>query len=198
MLHDRGRDVENVRLLEGILAEHPGDLLAAKDDHRHAVHLRGHDAGDGISSAGAGGDENDGRLAGGAGVTVSHVHGTLFVADEDELHVRLHGLEGVKDRDGRAAGVTEDVFDAEVGEGFDEGLCAVHFGCAHELWGENCCFGGEGGVKSQNGKPKFASFWSKQAILNHLSAKNSLFEPNRGDSGAEAGRKRVKSPAFRG
>ena len=119
MLHDRGRDVEDVGFLEGILPEHPGDLLAAEDDHRDAVHLRGHDAGDGISCTGAGGDENDRRLAGGAGVTVRHVNGTLLMTDENELHVRLHGLQSVEDRDGCATGVAEDILNAEIGEGLN-------------------------------------------------------------------------------
>ena len=138
MLHDRGRDVEDVGLLESIFAQHPAHRLAAEDDHRNAVHLRRHEAGDGVASARAGGDENDGGLAGGAGVAVSHVNGTLLMADENELHVRLHGLQRIKDRDGRATGVAEDILNAEIGEGFDERLRAVHFLLTHDDWGENC------------------------------------------------------------
>ena len=92
VLHHRGRDVENVRFLEGVLAQHPAHRLAAEHDHRHAVHLRSHQASDRIASARAGGDENDSRLTRGAGVTIRHVDGALLMADEDELHVRLHGL----------------------------------------------------------------------------------------------------------
>ena len=156
VLHDGGRDVEDVRLLEGILPEHPGDLLTAEDDHRHAVHLRGHEAGDGIASAGAGGDENHSGLAGGTGIAIGHVNSALLVADEDELHVRLDRFESVEDRDRRAAGVTEDVFDAEVGESFDEGLSAVHFLLTHGFGCENWYFEHQSGVKGQNGKVKFA------------------------------------------
>jgi hypothetical protein len=65
------------------------------------------------------------------------VDGSLLVADEDELHVRLDRLEGVEDRDRGAAGVAEDVLDAEVGEGFDERLCAVHFPAFEDVAGEN-------------------------------------------------------------
>ena len=44
-------------------------------------------------------------------------------------------FERVKDRDGRSAGVAEDVFDAEIVESSDERLCAVHFLVAHKNWG---------------------------------------------------------------
>lgn len=134
VLNDGLGDVEDVSFLEGVLAEHPGDGLAAEDDHGDGVHLGGHEAGDGVAGAGAGGDENDGGLAGGAGVAIGHVNGALFMADEDEFHVRLDGFEGVKDGEGGTAGVTEDILDTEVGEGFDEGLSAVHGGCVHKIW----------------------------------------------------------------
>ena len=134
MFHHGLGDIEDVGFLECVFAEHPGDGLAAEDDHGDGVHLGGHEAGDGVAGAGAGGDENDGGLAGGAGVAVGHVNGALFVADEDELHVRFDGFEGVEDGEGGAAGVAEDVLDAEVGEGFDEGLGAVHGGCVHKIW----------------------------------------------------------------
>jgi hypothetical protein len=69
------------------------------------------------------------------------------VADENELHVRLHGLQSVKDRDGCATGVAEDILDAEICEGFDERLRAVHFLLAHDGWGENCDLEGENGCE---------------------------------------------------
>ena len=108
-------DVEDVGFLEGVFAEHPGDGLAAEDDHGDGVHLSGHEAGDGVASAGAGSDQNDGGFAGGASVAVGHVDSALFVADQDELHVGFDGFERVKDGEGSAAGVAEDIFDAEVG-----------------------------------------------------------------------------------
>ena len=45
VLYDRHGDAEDVRLLEGVLAKHAGDLLAGDHQHRHRVHVRGHDPG---------------------------------------------------------------------------------------------------------------------------------------------------------
>jgi hypothetical protein len=132
MLNDGLGDVEDVGFLEGVFTKHPGNGLAAEDDHGDGVHLSGHQAGDGVASAGAGSDQNDGGFAGGASVAVGHVDSALFVADQDELHVGLDGFERVKDGEGSSTGVTKDIFDAEVGEGFDEGLSAVHGGVSHK------------------------------------------------------------------
>ena len=164
VLHDRGRDVEDVGFLEGVLAQHPTHRLTAKDDHRDAVHLRRHETGDGVAGARAGSDENDGGLASGTGVAVSHVNGTLLMADENELHVRLHRLERIKDRDGCSAGIPEDVLDAEICEGFDERLRAVHFLLAHDDWGENCDLEGENGSGIGNRNLKMGVFGVKIAI----------------------------------
>jgi hypothetical protein len=131
VLHHRHGDAEDVRLLESILAEHPGHGLAGDHDHRHGVHHRGHQAGHGIAGTGAGGHQYGGGLAGGAGVAVGHVDGALLVADEDELHLRLDRLKSVEDGNRRSTGVAENVLDAEVIERFDQGLCAVEFLFAH-------------------------------------------------------------------
>jgi hypothetical protein len=80
------------------------------------------------------GPEVTSTAAGGAGVAVRHVNRALFVAYEDELHLGLHGLQRVEDRDRGSAGVSEDVFDAEIVEGFDQGLCAVQLLVAHKNW----------------------------------------------------------------
>ena len=133
MLHDRSRDVEDVGFLEGILAQHPGHLLPAQNDHRHAVHHGRHDPGYSIAGTRAGGDEHSGRLACGTRIAISHVNGSLFMTDEDELHVRLHGFQSVKEGQGGSAGVPEDILDAECIEGFDKRLSAVHFFGWHEF-----------------------------------------------------------------
>ena len=101
MLHHRNRDAENVRLLEGVLTEHPGHRLTGDHEHRYRVHHRRHQSGHGISSTGAGCHQHSGGTTGGAGVAICHVDRTLFVADEDELHLGLDRFERVEDRDGR-------------------------------------------------------------------------------------------------
>ncbi len=119
VLHHRNGDAENVGLLERILAEHPGHRLAADHEHRDGIHHRGHQAGHGISRSGTRGHEHRGRTTGRTGIAVGHVNRALLVADEDELHLRLDRFKSVEDGDGCSAGVAEDVFDAEVIEGFD-------------------------------------------------------------------------------
>jgi hypothetical protein len=91
------------------------------------------------------------------------VNSTLLVADEDELHVRFDRLQSIEDRDRRAAGVAEDVFDAEIGEGLDERLRAVHFLITHDDWGENCEFDSKSAWGMANHNQKLAKFelsWS--------------------------------------
>ena len=133
VLHHRNGDAENVGLLEGVLAEHPGHGLTANDEHRHGVHHGGHETGDGVAGAGAGGHEHRGGAAGRAGVAIGHVHGTLLVAHEDEFHLGLHRLQGVENRNRGTAGIAENVLDAEVVEGLDERLGAVHGRFAHKI-----------------------------------------------------------------
>ena len=135
VLHHRDGDAENVGFLERVLAEHPRHRLTGDHEHRHRIHHRGHQAGDGVSRTGAGSHQHGGRPTGGAGVAVGHVHGSLLVADEDELHLGFDRLERVENRDRRSAGISENVFDPEVVEGLDKRLCAVHLIFTHENWG---------------------------------------------------------------
>jgi hypothetical protein len=46
--------------------------------------------------------------------------------------------------------------------------------CSWE-WGENCDFGGQSGVKSQNSKVKFATFWVKLGFLRRERFENDTF-----------------------
>ena len=133
VLHHRNGDAENVGLLEGVLAEHPGHGLTANDEHRHGVHHRGHETGDGVAGAGAGSHEHRGGAAGRTGIAIGHVHGTLLVAHEDEFHFCLHRLQGVENRNRGTAGISENVLDAEIVEGLDERLSAVHGRFAHKI-----------------------------------------------------------------
>ena len=125
-------DSENVGLLEGVLAQHPGDLLSADHDHGDGIHLCSHESGDGVSSSWSGSDKNGSGLSGGAGVAVSHVHGALLVTNEDEFHLRFHRFEGVENWNRGSSGISEDVFDSQVIEGFNEGLCSVELLLAHK------------------------------------------------------------------
>ena len=147
VLHHRNGDAENISLLEGVLAEHPGHGLTANHQHRHRVHHRGHQAGDGVAGAGAGGHQHRSGAASRAGIAIGHVHRALLVTHEDEFHLRLHRLQGVENRNRGTAGIPENVLDPEIVEGPDERLCAVHGRFAHKIgvgegkfidWQVNC------------------------------------------------------------
>ena len=133
VFHHGHRDAEDVSFLEGVLAEHPGDLLTAEDHHGHRIHRSGHETRDRVSGTGAGGHQNGGGLASGPGITVRHVDGPLFVAHEDELHARLDRLQRVEDGESRPTRVTENILDSEAIEGLEERLGAVEFLCCHEV-----------------------------------------------------------------
>ena len=118
-------DADGVGLLEGVVADHEGRDLAGEDDDRDRVHQRVGHAGDGVGGAGAGGDEDDAGLAGGAGVALGGVGRGLLVAHEDVADVVL--LEDrVVDRQHRAAGIAEDGVDALVLQGLNDHLGAGH------------------------------------------------------------------------
>ena len=67
-------------------------------------------------------------LAGGAGVAVGHVAGALLVADEDEVDLGV--VEGVEGGQDRAAGITEGIGDAVLGEHLDEDLASRSCRCS--------------------------------------------------------------------
>ena len=108
VLHDRVRDAGDVRLLEGVLAEHRQDLLAADHDHRRGVHQRREQArsrcwsrpGPEVTSTTPG---SPGR----ARIAVRHVGRALLVAHQDQLDRGVD--ERVEDRHRGAAGEAEDV-----------------------------------------------------------------------------------------
>ena len=134
VFHHRHRDAENIRLLERVLAEHPGYLLPANHHHRHAVHLRCHEAGHGVAGSRPRGHQHGGGPTGRAGVAIGHVHRTLLVPNQDELEILLDRLERIKDRQRGTTRVTENVFNAKTIQSPDEGLCSIHLRCFHENW----------------------------------------------------------------
>ena len=118
VLHDRIRDPGDVRLLEGVLAQHRQDLLAADHDHRRGVHQRREQAGHGVGRSRAGGDQHDAGPPGRARVSVRHVGRALLVAHQDQLDRGVD--QRVEDRHRRAAGEAEDVLHALALEALDQ------------------------------------------------------------------------------
>ena len=119
VLRDRARDAAGVGFLEGVVADGQGGNLAGERDHRDAVHVGGREAGDDVRGAGAGRDDADARLPGGARVGVGHVGAALLVAGQDQ--VQLLGLgELVEDVEDRPAGIREDRLHAQAFEPLDD------------------------------------------------------------------------------
>ena len=125
VLDHRHGDADDVRLLERVGADDTTRDLTRDDDHGHGVHEGGRDAGDSVRGAGAGGDEHDADLAGGASVAVGHVGRTLLVACQDVVDF-LAVVERVVDLDGLATGIAKERVDALGLETGDDGLGAGH------------------------------------------------------------------------
>jgi hypothetical protein len=125
MLGAGAGDADGVGLLEGVVADHEGRHLAGQHDQRDRIHQRVGQAGDGVGRAGAGGDQHDAGLAGGARIALGGMHRALFVAHEDVADVVLL-KDLVIDRKHGAAGIAEYDLDALILQGLDHHLRAGH------------------------------------------------------------------------
>jgi|TARA_B110000908_G_scaffold12194_1_gene14146 hypothetical protein len=54
------------------------------------------------------------------------------MSGEDKLEVTFDGDKGVENGDGGTSGISENVFNPQIVESFDESLCSVELLCAHE------------------------------------------------------------------
>src|SRR5262249_25971303 len=102
------RDADDVRLLEGVVADELGrDLTGDRDDGRR-VHHRVGEAGDEVRRAGAARGHANADFARGAGVAFRGVRRALLVAHEDVVDALPLLVELVVHVEDRAAGVAED------------------------------------------------------------------------------------------
>ena len=108
VLDARPGDPDAIDLLKCVAADRVGGYLSGNHHHGDRVHVRGRDAGDRVRGAGTRRDQNDARLARGAGVAVRHVRRTLLVANEDVLDVILR-VNLVVDVEHGSAGIAEEV-----------------------------------------------------------------------------------------
>ena len=122
---DRHGDAGDVDFLEGVGAEQFAAHLASDADDGRGIEHGGGDAGDHVGCAGAAGGHGDADATSGARITVGHVRGALFVAHENV--VELGFAEGVVDGKNRAAGISENMLHAQLGERFAENFCAGEF-----------------------------------------------------------------------
>ncbi|MHC2575132.1 hypothetical protein ACVMH6_007460 [Rhizobium leguminosarum] len=114
-----------VTFLESVGADQRGRNLAGQADERDRIHQRVLQRCDGIGGARTRGHQHDADLAGGAGVTFGRMACPLLVANEDVLDILL--LEDlVVDRQDRAAGIAEDMFDAVVLQRLENDLRSRH------------------------------------------------------------------------
>ena len=82
MLGDGHRDALNVGFLKAVLADARGGYVAGKGHQRHRVHISGGDAGDQVGSTRAAGGQHHAGAAGGPGVAVCCMGGSLLVSGE--------------------------------------------------------------------------------------------------------------------
>ena len=111
VLHDGHGDAHDIGFLEGIRADDRTGHLAGDDDQRHAVHVSGGDAGDGVRGTGTRRDDDRSRTARGTCIAIGRMHGALLVARQvmaDDLRV----VQRIVHLDGLPARVTEHHVDA--------------------------------------------------------------------------------------
>ncbi len=125
VLGDGRRNAHDVSLLEGIRADQRGPHLAGDGDHRDRVHVGIGDGRHEVGGARAGGDDARAHPAGGVGVALGRVAGTLLMPREDVaqdrgIHQRVIG------REDRAARDAEDVGHPRELKRTDQGLCSRH------------------------------------------------------------------------
>ncbi len=89
VLHHRTGDADHVGLLECILPDHAGRYLTGQDHQGDGVHVGGRDPRDAVGRARTRGHQHCAHLAGGAGVTVRHMHRGLLVPHQDMLHLAV-------------------------------------------------------------------------------------------------------------
>jgi hypothetical protein len=105
VLGDGQRDAGDVRLLERVAADEVRGDLTGDEHGGDGVEHRVRDSRGQVGGSGTGGREGHADLAGGAGVTISHVSGALLVANQDVMD-RILG-HGVVDGQEAAARVAE-------------------------------------------------------------------------------------------
>ena len=111
VLGDRESDAGGVGLLEGVGADGGARHLSDNGDDGNGVHLGRGDAGYEVGRSGAGRGPAYANPAGHTGITVGGVGGSLLVAGEDVVKLRILRQSLVEGED-RSARKTEEVYDA--------------------------------------------------------------------------------------
>ena len=86
VLRDRPCDAHDIRLLEGVVADHSRRHLARECHNRDRIHVGGGDSRYEVCRTGAGGCDTDADPSGGAGVAVGSMCRRLFVTGKDKIN----------------------------------------------------------------------------------------------------------------
>ncbi len=105
VLRARPRNADNIRLLEGVIADERRIHLTGEYHDGHRIHIGGCNAGHRICGPRAGGHKGCADPRGGARVAVCRVHGRLLVSHEDLFYVRV--IEGIGDIEHGPPGVAK-------------------------------------------------------------------------------------------
>ncbi len=125
MLGAGARDADRVAFLERVAADHMRGNLAGEADERDGIHQRVGQPGHGIGRAGARRNQQHADLARRARIAFGRVRGALLMAYEHVTDAVL--LEQfVIDRQHRAAGIAEDIFDTLIGKGLQDDFRTSH------------------------------------------------------------------------
>ena len=122
VLRDRHSDARDVHFLKRVGPEQfAADLASDADDGRRIEHGGG-DAGDHVRRTGAGRSHGHTNAAGSARISVGHVRGALFVANQYVM--QLGFADCVVDGKNRAAGITENVLHAQTASSVSQRISA--------------------------------------------------------------------------
>src|SRR6266852_491783 len=122
VLGDRHGDAGDIDFLKRIGAEELAADLPGDANHWRGVQHGGRDPRDHVGGAWTGGGHSDAYAAAGSRIAVGHVRGALFVAHEDV--VQLGFAKRVVHGKNRAAGITEDMAYAKLGQRLTENFRA--------------------------------------------------------------------------
>ena len=119
-------DADGIGFLEGVRTDQRGRHLSGDHYHRDRIHEGIGNAGDGIGSPRAAGDQYHAGLAGGAGIALRRVGRRRFVAHQNVADA-LIAEQRVVDRQHCATGIAEHIFDPQPHQAFDQNGCPAPF-----------------------------------------------------------------------
>ena len=122
VLRDGQRDARDVDLLEGVGADEGVGHVARDGDERGGVEVCGGNARHEVRGARARSGDDDADLAGGTGIAVGRMGGSLLMSGQDMVNLVLILENGVINVDDLASGITEDRLAALLDERADDDI----------------------------------------------------------------------------